>query len=171
MGRQDRLMEMRRELGCARYYAWRVSCKVSAWQKRHGSVAAEHVCDAIGSFVWWFAGFLSWFRKAAIKGLLLAVVALMACIGSAACRAKESSHSTYPKVLQVVGVQGAVGGWCLDMMDCNGFTWHVDIEDGGYTVGDTYSCIMDDMGTRQIADDTIVSMRYERVDLMIKGDR
>lgn len=132
---------------------------------RRGRISGE-VERLLGVVVYLMFDCLSWLCRMALNGVLWAVVVgYMACMFLTACGAKNDAHSTYPKLLQVVGIQGAYGDWCIDFMDTNGFTYHIDLEDGDFEVCEFYTCIMDDMGTELIADDQIVSMRYERVDL------
>lgn len=78
----------------------------------------------------------------------------------------KNHHSFYPTLLQVVSCDGSVqDGFTVKLKNCHGFVYTVTWDSGDCDAGDFYTCIMDDMGTACIYDDTVVQARYERVDM------
>lgn len=78
--------------------------------------------------------------------------------------------NTYAKLCVVVACQTNPKTYdtCVDFMDCMGNIYHMDSEkDGDIWIGDYYSCIMADMGTNIVADDRVIDIKYERVDLLM----
>lgn len=170
MRKSVRPMEMRRKMGCAHYYAWRIGCKLHMWQKQfeYGTamgVLSETLETAMWALVWGLADCLSWIRQKGLKTALYGLVWVFAVIGLMTACARQDGQ-TYARLLQVVDVSEMEDAWSVKLQDCNGMTWRIDSDCGDYAVGEMYSCIMSDMGTRQIADDQILSMRYERPDMM-----
>lgn len=170
MRRETRLMDVRRKLGCPHYYAWRVSCRLHGWQKRfvQGTAAgnlSEHVGDIISGLAWGMADICTYMAKNGLKTALRAIVGVyIVCSLLGACGASEGGTAVYPKVLVVDAVDYETH--TVRYRDAYGFTWTVMQEDMDVSEGECYAVIMDDMGTRQIVDDTIVSMRYQRLDLL-----
>lgn len=164
------LKDMRREMGCAQYYAWRFGCKMHAWQKQfvYGTVKgrfSEYAEDAVVGLVWGIADICTYMAKNGLKTALRAIAGVyIVCSLLGACGANEDGTAVYPKVLVVDAADYETH--TVTYRDAYGFTWTVTQEDMDVSEGECYAVIMDDMGTRQIVDDTIVSMRYQRLDLL-----
>lgn len=88
-------------------------------------------------------------------------------------QARTPENNQYPALLQVTAVQGLgyddasdlKEGYLVCLKNQHGFVYRVHIDCGDFTVGEFYSCIMDDAGTEKIMDDTVIKMYYTRVDL------
>lgn len=52
--------------------------------------------------------------------------------------------------------------------DCNNILFHYLTDDADFMIGDYFTAIIDDMGTDNVWDDCIISIRYERPDLFNK---
>lgn len=86
---------------------------------------------------------------------------------------RPMNESTYAALLQVTAVQGLghddasdmEEGYLVCLKNCNGFVYHVHMEDGDFELGDYFSCIMGDNGTPEIMDDIVIDYKYERPDL------
>lgn len=87
--------------------------------------------------------------------------------------AHKPAAREYPTLLQVTAVQGLghddesdmQEGWLVCMRNAHGYIYRVHTDCGDYSVGEYYTCIMDDNGTQQIFDDIVVDMQFVRVDL------
>lgn len=78
--------------------------------------------------------------------------------------AQSRYYSTLFKVTEIASDEGHP---YAAMTDCNGNTFTYWLDDMDIEVGDYYSAVMEDCGKRNwIYDDEIVSIRYERVDLL-----
>lgn len=77
---------------------------------------------------------------------------------------KANSEGLYSKLFVVTETDSISD--TVWLTDCNGNSWGwLGIED--IEVGDYYSAVMNDNGTTEIKDDFIVSLRYERPDLLL----
>lgn len=84
-----------------------------------------------------------------VFALVLILVSLLSCMGAYA--------STYPIVFVVAETDEVSDVLVLE--DFNGFLWEWEgIED--FFPGDVVAAIMDDLGTDEVFDDEIVSIRY-----------
>lgn len=159
--------QVKTEIGTINYIAWRMSCKLHSWQKgfEYGTTLgtlSERIEDGLGTLIWSVAGIISWVHKKAIKTAISGLVgALIMFFILTACGSGQSE--TYPRLMQVVDVNEETRE--VKLITSSGFTYKVVWDDLDVTVGEYYNCIMDDNGTRQIVDDTIVDIRYERPDL------
>lgn len=52
--------------------------------------------------------------------------------------------------------------------DCNSILFHYVTDDPDFCIGDYFTAIINDMGTDNVWDDRIISIRYERPDLFYK---
>lgn len=163
MRKDARLMDMRREMGCARYYAWRISCTMRRWQKRYGTVLSESLERAISGLAYDLADIISWIRKKGLKTAFKGLVAALLISGMvSACSGPD--HGTYARLMSVVDIYA---DGTVTLVTASGLRYDTDLLDGDVSLGECYSCIMDDAGTPDLVlDDVIVSMRYERPDLL-----
>lgn len=98
--------------------------------------------------------------------LVGAILGLLTVCGIGFIGQSKLVTHTYSTLLQVVSCEGSVqDGFIVKLKNCHGFIYTVTWEDGDCDTGDFYTCIMDDMGTSCIYDDTVISARYERPDL------
>lgn len=163
MRKDARLMDMRREMGCARYYAWRISCTMRKWQKGHGTVLSERLDGAVSALAYGMADYISWLHKKGLKMALKGLVAALLVSGLiSACSGPD--HGTYARLMSVVDIYG---DGTVTLVTASGLRYDTDLLDGDVSLGECYSCIMDDAGTPDLVlDDVIISMRYERPDLL-----
>lgn len=73
-------------------------------------------------------------------------------------------HGTYAMTMVVTDIcdDGSV-----TLRTATGLVYTTDMLDGDVSVGEMYACLMNDMGTTDdVRDDVILSMRYERLDLL-----
>lgn len=104
----------------------------------------------------------------AVFGVILGLIIAVPAFASVKPAARE-----YPALLRVTAVQGMghddlsdqKAGYLVCLKDAHGFVYRVHTDCGDYNIDEYYSCIMSDNGTAGIADDTVVDMRYVRVDL------
>lgn len=93
-----------------------------------------------------------------MKKLIAIVIIAIVALSAIACGKPEAKKNDFYPVTAVV-----VSVWYDDdvvtVMDCNGFVWEFYGTEG-WQVGDTCSMIMDDNGTVEVEDDTIVTMQY-----------
>lgn len=82
-------------------------------------------------------------------------------------KAAADTRSTYPAILSVDSVDYETG--TVVYRTTGGVTYTVQQDDMDIVIGEIYACTMDNMGTRDIRDDVIVSRRYQRVDLLGTG--
>lgn len=113
------------------------------------------------------AGKLAWIDPHKVK--VLATAFLAGCIISmlimmvpdvrpAAC------NRSYANVLTVVDVQNFDDCNVITFRTQSGFLYTYVTDDGDFFPLETYAAVMDDCGTRAIADDQILSLRYVRMD-------
>lgn len=100
------------------------------------------------------------------KRILVALIAVFVPAMMAGMAPKQ--HDTYARTMVVTDI-------CDDssviLRTATGLVYTTDILDGDVSIGETYACLMDDMGTPQdIRDDVILSMRYERLDLLCEEE-
>lgn len=103
--------------------------------------------------------------KGAVAYILLgAVIILVSYLVCAHIDAQaRDTRGTYPTVLVVDSVDYETH--TVVYRTSQGFTYTVVQDDMDVSVGETYAATMDDMGTKQIVDDTIVNRRYIRMDM------
>lgn len=81
--------------------------------------------------------------------------------GALALTASTASADFYSTLFRVEQIEQNTA----TLIDCNGFLWLYD-EPEDMEIDDYYTAVMDDNGTDEIFDDRIVSLRYERPDLL-----
>ena len=74
----------------------------------------------------------------------------------------------YPTLFEVTAITPIPGEETaiVEFVDANGFTWEYETEIEDIGVGDCYSAIMYSNGTKEIFDDAIIRIWYERPDLL-----
>lgn len=104
-------------------------------------------------------------KGAVAYALLWAVIILVSYLVCAHIDAQaRDTRGTYPTVLVVDSVDYETH--TVVYRTSQGFTYTVVQDDMDVSVGETYAATMDDMGTKQISDDTIVNRRYIRMDMI-----
>lgn len=109
-------------------------------------------------------------RSKVISALFGAIFGFVLIIPSLVPR---PAAGTYPTLLKVSAVRGLghgdlsdlEAGWLICLKDAHGHVYKVHADSGDYDIGEYYCCTMSDNGTAKIMDDTVIDMRYVRVDM------
>lgn len=78
----------------------------------------------------------------------------------------------YPTILTVIAAQNAPeeNESCVEFKSCDGFMYHTDVADGSVSEGECYQTIMYSNETTDPADDMIMTLRYQRIDLLPENE-
>lgn len=107
------------------------------------------------------------------KKILGVILGISCFAGIVSWVSAKPAAMEYPVLLQVTAVQGLghdeqsdrEEGYLVCLKNSQGFVYRVHTEDGDLELGDFYVCIVSDNGTLAVYDDTVVQMKYTRVDL------
>lgn len=113
------------------------------------------------------AGKLAWIDPYKVKALATAFLAgcIVATIILMFPAVRPASHNQiYANVLTVIDVQNFDDCNVITFRTQSGFLYTYVTDDGDFFPLETYAAVMDDHGTKAIADDRILSLRYVRMD-------
>lgn len=100
---------------------------------------------------------------------LIFVALIVVFVSAIMAGTTPKQHGTYARAMVVTDIHEDES---VALRTATGLVYITDTLDGDVSIGEAYACLMDDMGTQEdVRDDVILSMRYERLDLLCGEER
>lgn len=140
-------------------FSYRLMCWSELMHEKTENRMYERISSIAAKFAWIDPYKVKMLATAFLVGCIITMIILM----FPAVKPVDRNQS-YANVLTVVDVQNFDDCNVITFRTQSGFLYTYVTDDGDFFPLETYAAVMDDRGTRAIADDRILSLRYVRMD-------